>query len=131
MGRAVGRAVLATTWDVVLVDAPMGFADDSPGRAAPLYTAAYLLRTVHGRPRHVAVHVHDVYREVRMPARLPRPAPPPREALRWGLVCVCVGDHVCLRRRGQLESNLTRRFFPGIALKREHSLFSLVVPVLA
>jgi hypothetical protein len=59
------RAVLATTWDVVLVDAPMGFAGDLPGRASPLYTTAYLLRTVRGRPRDAAVHVHDVDRAVR------------------------------------------------------------------
>ncbi|KAG6469306.1 protein IRX15-LIKE-like [Zingiber officinale] len=49
-------------WDVILVDGPQGNAPETPGRAASIFTAAVMARSVPGG--HVDVLVHDYDREV-------------------------------------------------------------------
>lgn len=52
--------VLATAWDVILVDSPQGGHDKRPGRMKSIYTASVLAR----RAVDVEVLVHDCDREV-------------------------------------------------------------------
>ncbi|HEV2853190.1 MAG TPA: hypothetical protein VHC97_10335 [Thermoanaerobaculia bacterium] len=52
--------VMACAWDVIFVDAPMGFNDACPGRMKSIYTASLLA----GRLEGVDVIVHDCDREV-------------------------------------------------------------------
>lgn len=52
--------VLTSTWDVILVDGPTGFDDNTPGRMKSIYTAALLAQ----RSSNCSVFVHDCDREV-------------------------------------------------------------------
>ena len=52
------REIYVGVWDVVLVDGPAGYADDTPGRMKSIYMASQLVRT------DGAVFVHDAEREV-------------------------------------------------------------------
>ena len=51
--------IMATTWDVVIVDGPGGYAKGEPGRIQSLYTASTL-----NRPSHALTVVDDCERQV-------------------------------------------------------------------
>ena len=52
--------VLATRWDIILVDAPPGTDDDSPGRMQSIYAAYQLSRNHTGTD----IFIHDTNRQV-------------------------------------------------------------------
>jgi len=55
------KAVLNTTWDVILIDAPNGHLPDSPGRMSAIYTSSVLARSAPAS--HVTdISVHDCNR---------------------------------------------------------------------
>lgn len=54
--------VYETEWDVIMVDAPDGYMDESPGRMKAIYTAALWAKNRRAGETHV--FVHDIQREV-------------------------------------------------------------------
>jgi hypothetical protein len=52
------QEILQTQWDIILVDAPVGYHDDAPGRMKSIYTASQLIH------QNGDIFVHDCEREV-------------------------------------------------------------------
>ena len=52
--------ILETKWDIIFVDAPAGWSDETPGRMKSIYTAAHLAHKSKG----CHVFVHDCNRKV-------------------------------------------------------------------
>ena len=141
---------METPWDVVLIDAPRGYADDLPGRAAPIYTTARMLKAVKGSPRTVSVFVHDVDREVRHAFAIHRRRAlggvggggrTNRAAARgvtvgraddsggrgWARPQCALGG--CIAPSSQLERTLSDRFFPDVRKRRLSSMYGFDVVV--
>jgi hypothetical protein len=52
--------VMSMAWDIIFMDAPMGFSDVCPGRMQSIYTASVLASRRPG----IDVVLHDCYREL-------------------------------------------------------------------
>ncbi|CAE5963802.1 unnamed protein product [Arabidopsis arenosa] len=58
------EVVYETEWDLIMVDAPTGFDDETPGRMTAIYTAGMIARRRKDDRETTAVFVHDVNRKV-------------------------------------------------------------------
>ncbi|KAL9229367.1 hypothetical protein vseg_004841 [Gypsophila vaccaria] len=61
--ESLPKEVYETEWDVIMIDAPMGWRDDNPGRMAAIYSIAVMARA-RKRAGNTHVYLHDVERGV-------------------------------------------------------------------
>ncbi|KAG7589782.1 IRX15/IRX15L/IGXM [Arabidopsis suecica] len=62
--KGLPEVVYETEWDLIMVDAPTGFDDETPGRMTAIYTAGMIARRRKDDGETTAVFVHDVNRKV-------------------------------------------------------------------
>ncbi|EFH63639.1 hypothetical protein ARALYDRAFT_316133 [Arabidopsis lyrata subsp. lyrata] len=62
--KGLPEVVYETEWDLIMVDAPTGFDDETPGRMTAIYTVGMIARRRKDDGETTAVFVHDVDRKV-------------------------------------------------------------------